>query len=56
MSNPKKFKTFRITFFYLCPDSTKNEILNPIMIACTDKAIVLSNIFKPTYLSLYDSL
>lgn len=35
-------------------DFPKNEILNPIMIACTDKAIALSNIFKPTYLSLYD--
>ena len=35
-------------------DFPKNEILNPFMIACTDKAIALSNIFKPTYLSLYD--
>ena len=43
----EKGKTKRVDF-------PKNEILNPIMIASTEKAIALSNIFKPTYLSLYD--
>lgn len=32
----------------------KSEILNPIMIACTSHMIALSDIFKPTFLSLYD--
>ena len=32
----------------------KSEILNPIMIACTSHVIALSDIFKPTFLSLYD--
>lgn len=32
----------------------KREILNPIMIACSSHVIALSDIFKPTFLSLYD--
>lgn len=32
----------------------KHEILNPIMMTCTDRIIALSNVFKPTHLSVYD--
>lgn len=35
-------------------DFPKDSILNPIMIACTDSVLVLSNIFQKTVLSLYN--